>query len=75
MCFICMVGLLHPVRPFPGDILMFRDAFRRCRNINCPNPQCLYAHSDLELLAWNKLKLDMLSMLCECHHYYYIQIT
>ena len=54
MAYISIEGLLCPVRPYPGDI--FEDVFK-CPDFNCSNPHCLHAHSDLELLAWNKLKL------------------
>ena len=51
---ISIEHLLYPVRPYPGDT--FENIFR-CPNFNCSNPRCLQAHSEMELLAWNKLKL------------------
>ena len=50
------------VRPLPHNALQFKSDFQRCRyNPPCPHPHCTYAHSDLELQTWNKLKKEALN--------------
>ena len=59
MCFLCSQGLLKQVRPLPDNALRFQGLFIKCHNSPpCPRRHCTYAHSDLELLAWNKQKKE-----------------
>ena len=62
-CLISIDGLLYPVRPYPGDT--FAVNIFGCPNFNCSNPHCLQAHSEMELLAWNKLKLGKFNTPCD----------
>ena len=54
-------GLLQEVRPLPYNALRFKGSFQNCYNNPCLRRCCTYAHSDLELQAWNKRKEEILN--------------
>ena len=54
-----LTGLL--LRPIPKNALQFRGDFQYCPDsYYCTNPQCKFAHSELELYEWNQEKQAML---------------
>ena len=62
--FFDLQGLLQEVRPLPNNALRFHGYFQRCRHNDHPCPRlayCTYAHSDMELQAWNKRKKEILN--------------
>lgn len=60
---LILQGLLQKVRPLPSNALHFKGRFLRCHKSACSYLKCTYAHSDLELQAWNKQKEELLN--CE----------
>ena len=63
MIFFNLQGSLQEVRPLPRNAVRFHRDFKRCHNDDpCPrSTYCTYAHSNLELQAWNKRKGEILN--------------
>ena len=65
--FLNSEGSLEKVRKLPFNALRFKGDFMKCRNFPfCPH-YCTYAHSDLELQAWNKRKKETLNCKLQCY--------
>ena len=53
-------GLLQEIRPLPKNAVKFKGDFKKCSKDSCQHQYCTYAHSEMELQAWNKQKNEIL---------------